>query len=122
MDVVKGRTAGDRAGTLSAEDLAALRENLLEQRLFRRGQLRQLEGAAAARAGAVSAGLGEVDVKLTEAARAVLTDVEDALARMDRGTYGRCLHCRGPIELERLTIVPQARYCGRCQFTRERRR
>ena len=37
---------GDRTTALSAEDLAALRENLHEQLLFRREQLQQLTAAA----------------------------------------------------------------------------
>jgi RNA polymerase-binding transcription factor DksA len=44
----------------------------------------------------------------------VLSDVEAALERMDQGRYGLCQVCARPIPLERLTVVPQARYCGRC--------
>jgi RNA polymerase-binding transcription factor DksA len=49
----------------------------------------------------------------------VLADVEAALERMDRGDYGSCRLCRGPIAHDRLVIVPQARYCGRCQQVKE---
>ncbi|MFD8554997.1 TraR/DksA family transcriptional regulator, partial [Streptomyces fradiae] len=68
------------------------------------------DGAAARR---------EVQAELTASARMVLHDVEAALERMDRGGYGTCELCRHPIELRRLTIVPQARYCGRCHRVRE---
>ncbi|WP_374987016.1 hypothetical protein [Streptomyces fradiae] len=71
------------------------------------------DGAAARR---------EVRAELTASARMVLHDVEAALERMDRGGYGTCELCRHPIELRRLTIVPQARYCGRCHRVREARR
>lgn len=111
----------DRITTLSAEDLAALRENLHEQRLFRREQLQQL--MASSRADALRArqtpSQTEVRVKLAASARMVLADVEAALARMDKGLYGVCHLCRGAIARERLTIVPQARYCARCQQVRE---
>ncbi|WP_181139513.1 TraR/DksA C4-type zinc finger protein [Streptomyces sp. Ru71] len=114
---------GDRHTTLSLEDFAALRENLHEQRLFRQEQLQQLSAAATTRADALldrqAASQIEVRVKLAASARMVLADVEAALKRMDEGHYGTCHLCRGPIARERLMIVPQARYCARCQQVRE---
>lgn len=41
--------------------------------------------------------------------------VEDALARLDRGTYGVCHSCRQPIALQRLLVIPEARDCTRCR-------
>ncbi|PZT70778.1 hypothetical protein DN402_06610 [Streptomyces sp. SW4] len=106
---------------LSAEDLAALRENLLEQRRFRQEQLRQL--AASSRDEDLrrrrSAAQAEVGVRLAASARMVLADVEAALRRMAEGRYGSCHLCRRPVDRERLLIVPQARYCARCQQVRE---
>lgn len=112
-----------RNTTLSTEDLAALRANLHEQRLFRLEQLQQLSAAAAHRPPALperrAAAQTEVRVKLAASARMVLADVEAALVRMEQGRYGNCHLCRRPIARERLVIVPQARYCGRCQQVRE---
>lgn len=112
-----------RTTTLSVEDLAALRANLREQRLFRQEQLQQLSSAAPTRADAFldrrAAAQTEVRVKLAASARMVLADVESALTRMDQGCYGNCDLCRKPITRERLMIVPQARYCTRCQQVRE---
>lgn len=108
---------------LSAEDLAALRENLIEQRLFRVEQLRRFSDPAATRAdrerGRRAPSQVEVDVRLSASARMVLTDVEAALQRMDDGRYGRCHLCRRPIAVDRLRIVPQARFCGPCHRIRE---
>jgi RNA polymerase-binding transcription factor DksA len=121
--VVNNQIIGDRDTRLTPEDLAALRENLNEQRLFRQEQLQQISAAATSRADAVlqrqAASQVEVSVKLAASARMVLADVEDALARMDEGSYGTCHLCRRPVERERLMIVPQARYCARCQQVRE---
>ncbi|PZH00584.1 hypothetical protein C1I97_23170 [Streptomyces sp. NTH33] len=121
--MVNNRIIGDRDTHLTPEDLAALRENLDEQRLFRQEQLQQISAAATSRADAVlqrqAASQVEVRVKLAASARMVLADVEAALARMDEGSYGTCHLCRRPVERERLTIVPQARYCARCQQVRE---
>ncbi|MFE9169149.1 TraR/DksA family transcriptional regulator [Streptomyces kebangsaanensis] len=121
--MVNHQIIGDRATHLTSEDLAALRENLDEQRLFRQEQLQQISAVAVSRADAVlqrqAASQVEVRVKLAASARMVLADVEAALARMDEGSYGTCHLCRRPVERERLAIVPQARYCARCQQVRE---
>ncbi|MCK8438270.1 hypothetical protein G3I77_36280 [Streptomyces sp. D2-8] len=120
--MVNHQTIDEGTTHLSAEDLAALRENLHEQRLFRQEQLRLLAGPVTSRAEdrrQRAAAQIEVRVKLTASARMVLTDVEAALNRMDEGSYGACHLCRRPIERERLMIVPQARYCARCQQVKE---
>jgi DnaK suppressor protein len=44
-------------------------------------------------------------------AAGTLTEVEDALRRIDEGSYGRCLDCGREIEPARLAAVPWARYC-----------
>jgi DnaK suppressor protein len=107
---------------LSPEDLAVLRDNLLEQRAFREEQLRQITTVptrADERRRRRSAAQTEVRGQLAASARMVLADVEAALDRMAEGRYGSCHLCRRPIARERLTIVPQARYCARCQQVRE---
>ncbi|MFI5572232.1 TraR/DksA family transcriptional regulator [Streptomyces sp. NPDC051740] len=116
------QTIGERDTVLDDEDLAALRENLHEQRLFRQEQLRQFAVHSSNRADdrrQTDAARIEVGVKLAASARMVLADVEAALARMDSGQYGTCHLCRRAVERHRLLIVPQARYCGRCQQVRE---
>jgi RNA polymerase-binding transcription factor DksA len=40
-----------------------------------------------------------------------LKDVDDALRRLDDGTYGICEECGKPIDEARLEAVPWARYC-----------
>ncbi|MEU5225731.1 TraR/DksA C4-type zinc finger protein [Streptomyces toyocaensis] len=119
--MVTHQTIGECDTALTPEDLAALRENLHEQRLFRQEQLRQFASTSRAddRRRQADAAQIEVGVKLAASARMVLADVEAALARMDSGEYGTCHLCRRPVERHRLLIVPQARYCGRCQQVRE---
>ena len=46
---------------------------------------------------------------------AELDDVEDALRRLDAGTYGDCGSCGLPIPMARLEAQPAARRCARCQ-------
>jgi DnaK suppressor protein len=44
-----------------------------------------------------------------------LTDVIDALGRIDEGVYGLCEDCGEPIDPERLGALPWARRCMPCQ-------
>lgn len=45
----------------------------------------------------------------------LLDQVERALARMDKGTYGVCERCGQPIGFARLEALPYATLCIRCQ-------
>ena len=56
-----------------------------------------------------------VTARLIDAARLQLNETEAALARLDAGTYGRCVRCEEPIGPERLEVLPAARYCVACQ-------
>ncbi|MET0419123.1 MAG: TraR/DksA family transcriptional regulator [Actinoplanes sp.] len=49
-----------------------------------------------------------------DAARRHLSDVDDALRRLDEGRYGVCERCGGPIPAERLEVRPFARTCVGC--------
>jgi RNA polymerase-binding transcription factor DksA len=40
-----------------------------------------------------------------------LKEIDDALRRLDQGTYGICEECGKPIDEARLEAVPWARYC-----------
>lgn len=49
-----------------------------------------------------------------------LNRVDEALARIREGTYGKCLNCGEPIRRVRLAVRPFARYCIKCQELLER--
>ena len=40
-----------------------------------------------------------------------LKDIDDALQRLEQGTYGICEECGKPIDEARLEVKPWARYC-----------
>ena len=40
-----------------------------------------------------------------------LVEVEDALRRIENGTYGKCAECGREMERARLEAIPWARYC-----------
>jgi len=46
-----------------------------------------------------------------EADRTVLTQVLEALGRIENGTFGACVVDGGPIEEERLNAIPWTPYC-----------
>jgi RNA polymerase-binding transcription factor DksA len=48
------------------------------------------------------------------AARRKLEDVEEALGRLAAGRYGRCEQCESVIPAGLLALIPEARYCPRC--------
>lgn len=43
-----------------------------------------------------------------------LEDINHALRKIQKGTYGACEKCNGDIRPERLEIVPEARHCMNC--------
>jgi DnaK suppressor protein len=53
----------------------------------------------------------ELDEGLEEDAREQLHQVDDALARIDAGTYGTCSVCGKEIPVERLEAVPWTTLC-----------
>ncbi|MED4603625.1 TraR/DksA C4-type zinc finger protein [Paenibacillus validus] len=51
------------------------------------------------------------DIALLENAERHLTDINEALARIETGAYGTCRACGQPIPFERLQAMPTAAYC-----------
>ncbi len=56
---------------------------------------------------------------ITSHTQRLLTQVDEALARMDAGTYGRCTNCGRPIQQARLLALPYAALCIDCQTKAE---
>jgi DnaK suppressor protein len=52
--------------------------------------------------------------------RQVLKLIQDAMERMEEGTYGDCVNCGKPVEPKRLEAVPWTPYCIACQELEER--
>jgi DnaK suppressor protein len=61
--------------------------------------------------GVTEGGVTDADI---DAVDALLNEVEQSLARLDAGTYGRCEVCGEPIDDARLAELPTARTCGTC--------
>ena len=50
----------------------------------------------------------------------LLGQVNDAMTKFDKGTYGLCDDCGGSIDRARLKALPYATLCLQCQRQRER--
>lgn len=62
----------------------------------------------------------EKDFQLASAEGRMVALIDDALRKMDEGTYGECESCGGPIGRPRLEVVPHAVFCIQCQEKIER--
>jgi DnaK suppressor protein len=62
----------------------------------------------------------ELMFSLSDTERNTLLQIENALKRMDEGSYGRCANCGKNIALPRLEALPWARFCVDCQELAEK--
>jgi RNA polymerase-binding protein DksA len=67
--------------------------------------------------GQVTAERGEVEA-LAGSLRETLQEINDALAKMEAGTYGRCESCGQQIPEPRLEAKPAAKFCIDCASKR----
>jgi len=110
---------------LDAQALAAFKDVLLK----RRGEIlaastgtRPLPAAADvnSRQGDLAdqaSGNNEVHIqlKLKQTDAKILQAIEEALVRMEKGTYGTCRDCGEPIAHARLEAIPWTRVCISCK-------
>lgn len=101
-------------------DTAQLKQSLLEKQRELREQVATLEDEAREGIGVevedpidtvVSTEAKAGAFELSARQRRTLSEIEDALGRINGGTYGRCVDCGKPIETARLEAVPWTRYC-----------
>ena len=64
---------------------------------------------------ATSAYTKEFAYSLSESDRKILLLIEEALGRLDAGSYGTCVHCSQVVQEKRIEAVPWARHCLDCQ-------
>ena len=62
----------------------------------------------------------EINVVLKDRDRGKMEAIEDALARVEDGTYGVCDSCETDIAEARLEALPFTRLCVNCQAEREK--
>ena len=57
----------------------------------------------------------EIEYRLSERASQSIADIDQALLRIEEGSYGVCARCGKDIPERRLDAVPTARYDAECQ-------
>lgn len=62
----------------------------------------------------------ERTMSLARNARAMVIQIDEALARIEAGTYGLCVSCGQAVSPERLEAIPQASDCLDCRRQAER--
>ena len=100
MSIPTALPGGSASGGVPDTDVAALRATLLDHRRARADQIEALLLLS-------EAGVDGVDKRELVIARAILAEVDAALARLDDGTYGWCVRCTGPIGVDRLQVAPR---------------
>jgi len=56
-----------------------------------------------------------IQLKLKQTDAKILQAIEEALGRIDQGTYGLCRDCSEPIAAARLDAIPWTRVCITCK-------
>lgn len=62
----------------------------------------------------------DLDAALADLATTTIRRIDQAIERLDSGTYGLCSRCGDPIGEARLRALPFAVCCRHCEATRER--
>ena len=122
---------------MKAEELARFKEMLLRKRELLSGNLDSLENQALKRSRQESAGdlstmpihmadIGsdnfeqEFTLGLIESEEEMVKAMDEALGRIENGTFGVCTSCEKSIRKARLRAIPRASLCIACQREEER--
>lgn len=97
-----------------------LKETKLEISKYIKGETRQLVDTALDNGDWSVIDLSE-DISLKQLGnhRENLFKIDEALRKLDEGTYGKCEDCGGDISEKRLKVLPYAIYCIDCKEKRE---
>ncbi|KAF0221050.1 MAG: DnaK suppressor [Geobacteraceae bacterium] len=63
--------------------------------------------------------LEDMGLNIADIRRQELSMMDEAVGKLERGTYGVCEECGNEINEERLKVIPFALYCVDCQKRRE---
>ena len=138
--VTKNKTAAPKAkrnGIMSKSDLASVRKSLIEEKAKILHELMRLRGESLGKSIKDASGDlsgysfhmadmatdlydREFSLELAESERQILYTLDDAIKRVDEGTYGKCNTCDCVIPKQRLNAMPEAIYCVACQEQKER--
>ena len=118
-----------KRGVVDQERYGVLKAMLEERRTEIQEKLRSLREALPADAADVKDAeeqsvddfVQEVDFALMQMKSETLSKIDEAISRLDDGTYGVCTECGTEIGEARLKALPFAALCRRCQEQEESR-
>ena len=121
--ISKRKEAEERQTALreTRKSLLKKREAMEEIAKYISGENRQLVDTALDEGDLAVVDISE-DVNLMRLAshRQGLLDIDETLQKMDEGTYGICEECGEEIGEKRLSVLPTATLCRRCQEEKEK--
>ncbi len=98
------------------EKLLLQRRDILKQHLNNHAAPAVAEPATGDAADAASHNdVKEMALNMKETEKRALANIEDAISRIDAGSYGQCDECGQPIPEKRLLALPYAKFCVACQ-------
>jgi RNA polymerase-binding protein DksA len=102
--------------------LAAQRQRLVSVVASTQAQMAEKSGDLADISDRASEGFeDELAVGLMAVEAAQLEDINEAIERIDNGSYGLCIDCKRAIPKKRLEVLPFAKRCLSCEGQAERR-
>jgi RNA polymerase-binding transcription factor len=113
---------------MEGNDAVAIRSALLAERAHLAAELGEaIQAPGQMTYGSQAAAATQVfeqqrDLALRDRATQQLELVDAALARLDGGTFGKCVRCGKPIAPARLEALPWAAHCIECQAVVDRER
>ncbi len=63
----------------------------------------------------------ELNLDLASTEQKILNDIDDALRRIEDGSYGECEICEAKISAKRLNAMPYAKLCIKCKEEEEKK-
>ena len=80
---------------------------------------RTIDNAASDEEASEESNHDRVDALVTEL-KDQLTNIEQALIRIEKGTYGFCTNCGKMIDTDRLAVLPTATLCLECESAKKK--
>lgn len=127
--MAKRQESDDRTANVHKEQ-EDLHRRLLQERDDLVDQIKELSSSsliANRQAGEEMADIGsddflrEMELALVGEEEKTFVLIQEALERLEQGSYGTCVDCTGPISRGRLQAIPYAKLCIECKAKREER-
>ncbi|MBU1061922.1 MAG: TraR/DksA family transcriptional regulator [Candidatus Omnitrophica bacterium] len=62
----------------------------------------------------------EFSLNIASGEQEIIYEIDEALKRIEEGSYGKCLSCNKKIPVRRLNALPYAKCCIQCQSQEEK--